>query len=216
MDQGTIEWRLDRMGCVTASAFHKVLGSHAVRTTYYNTLVEEREALDKGRDYAIAFIQANDYDSPAMAWGRKYEDAARAHYELTQDEDVLQVPFLRLPGSNTIGCSLDGKVGDRGTIEIKCPFTLENHIKTCAGGMPVQHLDQVQGGLWITGRAYCDFISYHPTYTARPLYIERIERNDEYIEMLARRVTEFAEALDSGAGLPEYVPEATDEVPSLF
>lgn len=215
MQQGTIEWRIDRMGCVTASAFGRVLGSQAVRQTYYNTLLEERRAKAQGNEYAAAFLAANDYDSPAMAWGRRYEDAARAHYELTQDEDVLQVGFWRLPGHEWIGASLDGKT-DRGTIEIKCPFTLEVHIKTAAGGMPADHLPQVQGGLWIADAEYCDFISYHPTYTARPLYVQRIERNEAYIRMLQERVLAFAEALDSGAGLPEYVPKATDEVPSLF
>ena len=213
--QGTIDWHLDRMGCVSASQFHKVLGSPAVRQTYFTELREAREALSQGREYAIAWLEARAFDSPAMAWGRKWEDAARAAYEIRFDADVQQVGFARLPGNQDIGASLDGEV-ESGTIEIKCPYRQENHIKTCTGGMPAQHLPQVQGGLWIRRARWCDFISYHPLYQDRSLYVERIERDDAYIAMLAKRVTEFAQALASGQELPEHDQPDTDAVPALF
>lgn len=214
-EQGTIEWHLDRMGCVSASQFHKVLGSAAVRQTYFNELREAREALSQGREYAIAWLESRAFDSPAMAWGRKTEDVARAAYELAFDEDVRQVGFARLPGKPDIGASLDGEV-NRGTIEIKCPYRLENHIRTTTQGMPAQHLPQVQGGLWIRRAEWCDFISYHPQYAERRLYVERINRDDAYINMLAKRVIEFAAALATGRPLPEYEQPDTDEVPALF
>lgn len=214
-EQGTIEWHLDRMGCVSASQFHKVLGSAAVRRTYFNELTEAREALSQGRDYAKAWLESRAFDSPAMAWGRKHEDAARAAYELAFDEDVQELGFTRLPGHPDIGASLDGEVS-RGTIEIKCPYNLENHIRTCEYGMPAHHLPQVQGGLWIRDKNWCDFISFHPGYGERRLYVERIERDSEYVFMLAKRVTEFAEALAKGQELPEYNQPDTEAVPALF
>lgn len=214
MNQGTIEWRLDRLGCISGSQFHRVMGSVAARNTYYQELLAERKAIAAGVEAATEFVQANNIDSIAMAWGRKHEDRARAAYEIEYDIDIEEVPFLRLNGCKWIGCSLDG-ISDQATLEIKCPYKLANHIRTCRDGMPAFHIPQVQGGLWITGKPWVDFVSYHPEYEAQRLYCERIPRDERYIDALAQSVLQFERALELEEPLPETEVEL-DEVPALF
>ena len=54
-------------------------------------------------------------------------------------------------------------------------------------------MPQVQGLLWITGRAWWDFTSYDPRLPV-PLnqHIQRIERDDGYIAILEREVVKFS------------------------
>ena len=51
-----------------------------------------------------------------------------------------------------------------------------------------EHRCQIQGGLWVTGRAWMDLVSYHPTM--RPV-ITRCERDEAFIESLSEIVGDF-------------------------
>ena len=52
--------------------------------------------------------------------------------------------------------------------------------------------------MWIFGRSYWDFGSYHPDFPAPlDLYIERIPRNDAYIAELSVRVVDFLAEVDA-------------------
>jgi hypothetical protein len=46
--------------------------------------------------------------------------------------------------------------------------------------------------MWITGRQWCDFVSYDPRMPAElQLHVQRINRDPAYVADLERRVTEF-------------------------
>ena len=47
--------------------------------------------------------------------------------------------------------------------------------------MPAEYVPQVQLGLAVTGRAWCDFISYAP---GLPLFVHRCERDEVVIAQL--------------------------------
>jgi predicted phage-related endonuclease len=72
----------------------------------------------------------------------------------------------------TLGCSPDGLVGDDGMIECKSrrqKFQVETIIN---GEMPADYLIQVQTAMLVTGRQWCDFVSYSgglPMVTIRVL-----------------------------------------------
>ena len=61
--------------------------------------------------------------------------------------------------------------------------------------MPAVYVPQVQGGLWVTGRQWCDFISYVPNMSGRPLWSVRIQRDNEYIGNLEAAVNVFVAEL---------------------
>jgi dihydrofolate reductase len=105
-------------------------------------------------------------------------------YEFMTDTKVIETGFI-LDNSGEFGCSPDGLVGEDGGLEIKCPAP-HNHVdwsrkKVC----PSKHYAQVQGCMWITGRKWWDFMSYHPDM--KP-FIVRVERDEEFIEKLAKEV----------------------------
>ncbi|MBU6232555.1 exonuclease, partial [Patescibacteria group bacterium] len=80
------------------------------------------------------------------------------------------------------GASPDFLVDDSGGGEIKSPESSEVHLATLLHGLPPEHIEQIQGGLWVTGRQWWDFVSFHPKFPPEHrLYIQRVPRNDEYI-----------------------------------
>ena len=54
-------------------------------------------------------------------------------------------------------------------------------------------MDQVQGGLWISERQWCDLVIWTPWLrnVGKELYIQRIERDDDHIEALEADLWEF-------------------------
>jgi hypothetical protein len=90
------------------------------------------------------------------------------------------------------GASPDGLVGESGGLEIKCPMPA-THIEYLRDGrLPSKYIQQVQGCLWISGRDWWDFMSYHPKMT--PLII-RVYRDEVFIKALESVVIDTVEII---------------------
>ena len=137
------------------------------------------------------------FKNAAMQWGTDCEPAARAAYELKHDTEVVECAFIEhneMP--NYIGVSPDGLVGVDGLLEIKCPNTVTHLKYFMAGTMPAEYLAQVQGQLWVSGRDWCDFVSYDPRVRTEADYFElRVSRDEEYIKNLEVQCGTFIEEL---------------------
>jgi putative phage-type endonuclease len=187
IEQRSEEWFEARLGKATASRFKDILAvtksgtKSAARRNYAAQLVIER----------LTGQRAERFTSPAMEWGTETEDLARLAYTLSTKNLVQEIGFVQAADLEA-GASPDGFIGVDGCVEIKCRLTA-NHIETLkAGHMPAEHVPQVQGQMWITGRKWCDFVSFEPTLPENArLFIERIERDDEYIAGLEAQVKEF-------------------------
>lgn len=195
-EQGEAGWYLDRAGHATASRFSDVLANgkggkaSITRRKYMLQLVTERLLGGSVEEFR--------YRNAAMDWGKANEAAARMSYEAFTGAIVDESPFVRHPTIKWVGCSPDGLVDDDGAIEIKCPENPVIHIATVAHGMPPEHVDQVEGVLWVTGRHWIDFISYDPRVPPHlQLYVERIKRPDSFgaLEAGVRRFLEETEAI---------------------
>lgn len=191
MMQGSPEWYTARLGMATASRFSDVLakiktGEAAARKNYRAQLICER----------LTGVPADSFTSSAMQWGIDTEPTAREAYEAQTGELVEQVGFIRLPDLMA-GCSPDGLIGSDGGVEIKCPNTA-THIDTLLKGMPAEHLPQIHGAMWITGRQWWDFVSFDPRLPERlQLYIQRVKRDDAYIKTLEAEVKAFLAETDT-------------------
>ena len=186
-DQRTADWYAARIGKATASRFKDAIaalksGAPAqAQRDYATELVVERLTQQPVQRYATA----------AMQWGTEQEPAARAAYERATGTSVEETGFI---AHDTLlaGCSPDGLVDWDGLIEIKCPYNSAVHIETLLNGMPDEHIPQVQGQMWITGRQWCDFVSFDPRMPEPlQLHVQRINRDPAYVADLERRVTEF-------------------------
>lgn len=151
--QGSEEWFKARCGIPTASCFNKFTtptGKPSIqRLKYMQQLAGER--ITGKKDQA--------YQSDAMKRGVELEPEARALYEIITKTQVQSVGFC-LEGS--YGASPDGLVGDEGCIEIKCPGMSTHVSYLVENEVPQDYVLQVQGILLVTGREWCDFVSYYP------------------------------------------------------
>lgn len=187
-NQGSAEWLLERLGHASASRFADILAVSAkglplkAREDYVMQLVTERLY---GRPTESA-------SSQAMQWGRESEPLARAAYEIETGVIVTESDFVKHPTIQFVGASPDGLIGEEGGYESKCPATSRIHVATLRDGMPKEHIAQVQGCMWVTGRKWWDFISYDPRATPEfRLYVERIQRDEAYIAKLETEVVKF-------------------------
>lgn len=187
MIQRSEEWYQARLGKATASRFADVMaltkngGEYASRKNYRSQLVLER----------LTGTTAESYSNQAMEWGVETEPLARLAYTLKTGNEVKEVGFIE-HATLKAGASPDGEVGATGLVEIKCPNTA-NHIETLrANNIPSQYVDQVQGQMWITGKLWCDFVSYDPRMPANAeIIVIRIERDQQHISKLAEGVEKF-------------------------
>lgn len=196
MEQGSDEWFAARLGKVTGSCFQKVLSGKQTAATYKLELISER----------LTGQSAPQVNSKALDWGHEWEAKARLQYSmhlLDNSDDraakITEVGFVDHPDVAGAGCSPDGLVGDDGVLEIKCPYTQKNHLRTLmTGKVPREYIAQCQGAMWVLGRTYCDFVSYHPMFDAgMDLCIVRLERDERYIADLCKSVQSFLDEIES-------------------
>ena len=119
------------------------------------------------------------------------EAEAREMYEFITGQTVVQVGFCL---SNGCGASPDGLVGDNGILEIKCPLIYTHVSYLLENKVPTDYFQQVQGQLAVTGRQWCDFMSYYPGL--KPLII-RATRDEAFISALNRELSAFNDDLQA-------------------
>ena len=187
IEQGSPEWFTARLGIPTASRFKEIITpAKAERSkcasTYLYELLAER----------VTHEPTESYTSEWMERGTALEEAARSAYSFLNDTPVQQVGMI-LNDTGTIGASPDGLIGTDGGLEIKCPKPSTMMRYMVEDAMPAIYRPQVQGNLWISGRAWWDFVAYHP---AIGIFQKRIERDDAYITKLSQHLEAFVEELE--------------------
>ena len=187
-EQGSVEWLMERCGMITASRFKDVLDftkagkPGAKRTAYLWEIVYERMT-GKPAYHAVSF---------AMERGTELEPMARMAYESRTGNMVAETGFHKHPELPYVGGSPDGLVDDDGGCEFKCPMNPEKHLITFLNGMDDDHMAQAQGLMWIHGRQWWEFASYNPDIPEpHDLYVQRIERDEEYLTKLQDAVIAF-------------------------
>ncbi len=186
IEQGSEEWRKLRAGIPTASCFNQILtplGKSSTQATgYMIRLIAEKYSSE----------EVDQYTNGWMERGKELESEARIYYELTTDVWVQQVGLIYLDETRQVACSPDGLVGELGGLEIKC-LKAENHIEAyLAGVLPTKHIPQVQGNLWISGRAWWDLLLYHPIFKKLTIHVER---DQAYIDLLASSIKTFLQEM---------------------
>jgi len=181
-EQLSEEWFTMHAGVPGAASMGKIITPTGKPSTQAKTY------LYKLAGEAVLGRKEEGFSSEAMQRGVTLEAEARKYYEMINDCEVEQVGFCFKDERRIVGCSPDGLVGDNGGLEIKCP-NLSTHVGYLLNEkLPTIYIPQVQGSLWVTDRAWWDFLSYYPGM--RPLLI-RVERDEAYITKLEMAVTKF-------------------------
>lgn len=199
-DQNSDAWLAARMGIPTASEFSTVLakgrggGESVTRRKYLFTLAAQIITGEYVQTWA-----GNEHTER----GHAMEDEARQFYAFQRDTDPQRIGFMR---RDRAGASPDSIIGDDGLLEIKTKLP-HLHLEVLEQDrLPPEHVAQVQGQLWVSGRAYCDFVSYWPKL---PLFVKRVERDEEYIAKLAQSIADFNGELD--AIVSKYQPQELEK-----
>ena len=188
-EQGSPEWLAMRLGKVTASRIKDVLANgrgnapSKMAESYMMELVAER-LTGESKPF---------FENDAMRWGTEKEEEARAVYSIKNSRfDIEEVAFIEY--SEFIGVSPDGLVGDDGLIEIKCPNTTTQLKRALSDNYSKDYKAQIQMQLWVSGRDWCDFVSFDPRLDCAAGYLEqRVYRDEEFIEDMKAKTYQFVE-----------------------
>jgi len=184
--QRSSEWYEARRGIPTASNFNKIVTSNGSPSKqaegYLYQLVAER----------LAGVREEAYVSPAMLEGIAREAESRRVYAMLREVEVEEVGFC-IDDSGRYGCSPDGLIGEDGVLELKNPQGKAAVEYLVSGTLPTAYIQQVQGQLLVTGREWCDFVSYYP---GLPTLIVRVERDEGFISKLRDALEAFCDRLD--------------------
>lgn len=181
MEQGSIEWLALRAGKFTGSRFADLMATtrSGPSTSRANLIVTLALEILTGESEQT-------YQNDAMRRGTELEPFARGAYEAHTGELVEQVAFVEHPTMPYVGVSPDGLLGSDGLIEIKCPASQAKHLAALRDGSQAREYHwQIQGQLWVTGRHWCDAVSYDPRFPeGLQLAIHRIQRDEKAIKEL--------------------------------
>jgi hypothetical protein len=140
------------------------------------------------------------YRSKAMADGIEKQPLATAAYAFVFDVKVEQppppglVPHPLIEGSHA---SPDGLVGNLGLIEVKCPEHAAHLATLLSETVEKDYFIQIQWQLGCTGRAWCDYVSWHPDFPApMQLWVSRVERDPLMMDELEVEVRRFLRELN--------------------
>ena len=168
--QGSDEWLDARTGLLTASVIGQLitaggkLSTGATARTLLRRLGREQAT---GRSHPVT-------QTWQMRRGSELEEYARAEYEMehtTKPVTETGLLVLTLNGGARLGYSPDGLVSGDGLLEIKCP-NIDRYTDVVLDDAPLpEHVAQLQAGLFVTGRAWIDYMVFHP---GEPSHVVRV------------------------------------------
>ena len=104
-------------------------------------------------------------------------DFYSAHYQQAEC-----VGFMRLDADDwSLGFSPDGQVGTDGLVEFKAPRA-RTHLNTILSGeVPAHYVPQCQAGLLVSGRKWCDFVSF---VGGLPVFVKRVYPDPDWFAVI--------------------------------
>ena len=215
INQGTPEWHDLRRGVLTSTAIKtlitptgKLADNDKTRAHVYE--VAAQRITGKTEDNYMSFDMMRGHTEEILArelYAKHYASVVECGF-ITSDK----LGFM-------VGYSPDGLVGEDGIIEIKSAKAKIQVQRMTDGVIPLEHYAQVQTGLWVTGRKWCDFISYS---NGMKMMVVRVEADPAYHDLIEQSATIFeakvAEVITSyvansnGFIMADYNEPITDEI----
>lgn len=210
--QGSDEWFSLRCGIQTASEMKNVINAELV------PVKPTKKEMERGKDIThlyellsqriTGYIERS-YVSDDMIRGHEDEIYAKAEYS----EKYAPVKTMGFITNDKwgfrIGYSPDGLVGDNGLIEVKSRRQKYQVETILLGEVPPEFMVQVQTGMMVSEREWCDYITYRGGVPMKTLRIEADEKIQKAIinaatdfeERLQKQMRRYVEILQSDARL---------------
>ena len=188
--QGSDEWLAARRGIVTASVVGQLITPKTIKPSANDTsralttlLVAER----------ITGWTDPLYVSDDMMRGAMDEPVARDLYS-RHYAPAVEIGFMvRDDWGFRIGYSPDGLVGDDGLIEVKSRRAKAQLATILADDVPLGNMAQIQCGLLVSGREWCDYVSY---CGGMPLWVKRATPDRRWFDAIRDAVAIFERAAE--------------------
>lgn len=201
IEQNTPEWHQARCGSLGASAVHEALAKTKTGWGAGRANAKARIVLER-----LTGTPQESFTNAAMQWGHDQEDNAANAYAFLTGNEVQVCGIYKHPSIEGTHASPDRLVGEEGLVEIKCPNSATHLDTLLSKKVPAKYITQMQWQMAVTGRKWCDFVSYDPRFPEQhQVFVQRVERDDERIAELEKDVAEFLaeveadlKALDEG------------------
>ena len=195
IEQNDSEWFELRLGKVTGSVVASVM-ANSIKSGVFNPkapwgLPAKKLALKLALERMTNLRNTNSYKNSYMGAGHEFEPVAIEAYEERKMLEVTKGGFF---SNGWTGDSPDGLVGENGVIEVKSVIPSVQFERLEKGGIDSAYKWQLQNHLWLSGRSWCEYVSYcyAPEFIdSKRLYIHRVYRNEEMISQMVKRVNEF-------------------------
>ena len=189
--QGSVEWLLIRAGKVTASEMDALITPLGkIRTGDGVTTYLNQKLCERWTGGPLLQLQGI-FD---VEQGQILEERAKPAFTLQTGIELQNVAFVETDNAK-VGCSPDGLIGEISGVEIKCPRIDTQIGRLLAGVLPKEYVAQVQGSMFVTGRATWHFFSYH---TRLPAFHLIVERDKNFHTALHDAIDDFLNRMDVG------------------
>ncbi|HMC55009.1 MAG TPA: YqaJ viral recombinase family protein [Gemmatimonadaceae bacterium] len=185
-EQGSVEWRMARVGKLTASHADEIITATGKQSSQWVKLMYRVVA-----EQLLNVPLDDGAGSEFMERGNILEKKAVSYYELQKDGATEPGGFVLRDDERT-GASPDRLVGTDGLLEIKCPAA-HTHIGYLLDADGIGYKAQVQAQLWVCEREWSDTLSFNPEM---PPALVRQYRDEKFIASLADYVKQFHDAVD--------------------
>lgn len=190
-NQGEDDWVMARLGKVTASEMHNLL-------TPKLALKKDKEKVGKYLYTKVAEAHRMQplpsFSSFSMERGEDMERDARKWHKLRYPQDTLRTVGFIEHDDARCGCSPDALINDDGGLELKCPQP-PNHVRYLDEGiLPDDYAPQVHMSMYVTGRPWWRFMSYHPGF---PKFVLTVERDEAVCATIEQALADFYARFDA-------------------
>ena len=205
-EQNSPEWLKARLGIPTASQFDRIITQTGKKSSQWDDYIGE---LLFERQFGLTKDQYNP-DNPDEPFedgfkGSKWVDLGKANEPKAREVYTFETGLewtpvgLCLTDDRKCGASPDFLVGDEGQAEAKCPAPWTHLAHVGANVFPAKkHHVQVQAQLWVTGRAWSDFVSFSDECEPK-MFRVRVSPEPSFQAALDKLVPEFLERLERAA-----------------
>jgi hypothetical protein len=185
--QGSDEWFAVRRGIVTASVVGQLITTKTIKPAANDysrglTALLVAERITGWTEFV--------YSNAAMERGTMDEPIARGVYSEHYAPAVETGFMIRDDWGWKLGYSPDGLVGSDGLIEVKSRAPKKHLATILADEVPPENMAQIQCGLLVSGRDWCDYVSY---CGGMPMWVKRVTRDDRWTDAIVDAVTAFEE-----------------------
>lgn len=185
LQQRTPAWHLARQGKLTASTLGAALG----QVSYISRVSAFRRAVGTEK------FEGN----IACEWGTKNEANGITDYQTLTGNNVVATGLHVSPDHPWLAGSPDGFVGERGMIEVKCPFYFR---KDGSGRLhkevPPHYYMQMNALMEICSRDWCDYVCWAP----EGMVVYRVKRDPVLFDFLLSFYSQFHSAVEARMDKP--------------